>query len=389
VYTTIDDIVTAKANIPSHCMDKYIAGAEKKILDVALTKYNERVNSGYDTKFQIYAKQIKLLVPLQLKAWISKAQASGFFSCTKTAYVSCCEDCQSAWECASGCDNSRPCTPGIRTTKVDCPTSIPNPTDQAFVDKIAYTCTDLAGFQKAILDEYGIDSSWVHFGDWTARYHGGCGGGNPNSAGCGALFNTVWTGFPLADAINVNDPKSLIESSYGKMQAFSADLGTQTFWSEWGVQDATIGDLVDAAAIPVLLTQSAVYYMGEVVEAADEISEQERKDMILNFIMGFLMLLPGVGAVAGSAGMLALRSIIRLLGNIGDAALAVYDIVDQPENAVSTIFLLLLGAGGRSSRSFTLSADKRRGMTEKELASVSSIRSDLDKITVCRTSCYK
>ncbi|KAL2060012.1 hypothetical protein VTL71DRAFT_9834 [Oculimacula yallundae] len=94
------------------------------------------------------------------------------------------------------------------------------------------------------------------------------------------------------------------------------------------------------------LTYSAVTSMDKVMKIAKDKTAAQRKEMILNFIMGVLMLIPGVGQLADAAGMAALRSFIKLIVDIGNAALTVYGIVDDPSSAVFTLFGALLGARG-------------------------------------------
>ena len=126
--------------------------------------------------------------------------------------------------------------------------------------------------------------------------------------------------------------------------------------------------------------------MDKVVEIAKEITAAQRKEMILNFIMGVLMLIPGVGQIADAAGMAALRSFINLIGDIGNAALTIHGIVEDPSSAIFNLFGALIGGRG-SGKSLTDAAGARRGMTSKELDSLTPIRGDLTRISNVRTLC--
>ena len=160
--------MAAVANIPDHCVDKYLVDAQIATINDSLDKYTETISKGYDSKFKIYAEHIKELVPLQLIAYMAGAQASGFFTCTTTEYQLCCGStcCPAEDHCicpAVPCNPSQDCQKGLQTKTVNCPTSIPLATDQAPVDKIAYTCTNIDGFKADVAQKYGIDPSWIVF----------------------------------------------------------------------------------------------------------------------------------------------------------------------------------------------------------------------------------
>lgn len=385
IYDTMDQMLASTNNIPPECIDKYLARIQVKILDDSLHKYDTTVANGYDGKFQIYAKHIKELVPLQLKAYMAGAQASGFFTCTTTHRVTCCKSCQSAWGCPPDCDGSKDCVSGVRTTTIKCPTEIPDPSNQqSNVQAIDYKCSDANGFYADIAKKYGIDSSWIIFGKFLARINGGCWGST--DIHCGDDTNTYWTGFPLPGTINVNDPKSLI--SVDKTKALSAQLSSKVHYMDYGLDGLQNSDVVDAASVPALLAASAVDSMGKVVDTANQISAAERKAAILDFVMAILLLIPGVGEVADGAGLVALRGIINLLGDVGNIALGIFDLVQDPKNAVFALFGLLLGAPG-TAKTFIDAANTRRGFTGTELDTLAPIKADLDKITTLRSSCFK
>ncbi|KAG4434978.1 hypothetical protein IFR05_009532 [Cadophora sp. M221] len=186
IYRNVTQVMAAVANIPDHCLDKYLVDAEIATINDSLDKYTETISKGYDSKFNIYAEHIKQLVPLQLIAYMAGAQASGFFTCTTAAYQLCCGStcCAAEDHCicpAVPCNNSKDCQKGVQTKTVACPTSIPDGNDQALVGRITYTCTNVDGFKADVAKKYGIDPSWIVFGDYTARRNGGCWQGNCNA----------------------------------------------------------------------------------------------------------------------------------------------------------------------------------------------------------------
>lgn len=149
-----------------------------------------------------------------------------------------------------------------------------------------------------------------------------------------------------------------------------------------------MADLVDAASIPVYSAVEAVEAMEKIVEKANELKKQEREEMILNFIMGILFFVPMAGNVAGAAGLTAVRSMLRLIGAVGEAGVLVYDLVENPENAFLTIFSYLAGAGvGRDG--FKNAAKARRGMSSKEYESLGNVKVKLDQVARIRGNLCK
>jgi hypothetical protein len=364
-----------------------VVGVEVKILQDSLASYQATINDGYDDKFNIYANHVKELVPLQIKAYMAGAQASDFFTCTTTGYITCCSDCLPRGGCPANCDLSSPCTSGVRTTRVDCPTEIPDPQyQQSRVVNLAYSCSDTERFYADISNKYGIDRSWIVWGDFLARINGGCWGNTDPD--CGADTDTYWTNFPMGGTVDVPDPKNLIGNSYARTMEFTNDLAIQKNSITYAMSEAQISDLVDAASIPALLTATAVTSMTKVREEADKISAEDRKFMILNFVMAVVMLIPGVGQLADAAGLVALRTIIGLVGDAANIALGIFGIVEDPKSAVVALFGFLL-AGGGSGKSFIDAAGTRRGLSDKDITTLGPIKGDLDKISSVRSFCTK
>ncbi|KAH7333308.1 exo-1,3-beta-D-glucanase [Rhexocercosporidium sp. MPI-PUGE-AT-0058] len=368
--------------IPPDCLDRYLLEAEIATIQDSLDKYTKVISDGYDKKFQIYANHIKDLIPLQIKDYMSGAQASGFFTCTIKVPRICCSACGRCPDC----DRSSPCTSGQTVTTVICPKDIPDPGTQAPAQAYAYTCTNVDGFKADLLKKYGIDPSWIEFGDYLARINGGC-WMNPTPQ-CGPDTQTIWTGFPRPKAsFSVPDPKDIISKSLENTRALAAQLEARQFWKSYSVEEAERSDLVDAASVPALMTSLAVQSMDKVVAAAKKITADERKEMILNFVMAIVLLIPGAGELADLAGVTALKTFINLAGDLGNVALGIYGAVEDPKSAIIALFGALLGGGG-SSKSFQDAAVARRGLTEDNLKTLGPIRGDLDKMSNKRGLCW-
>ena len=373
-------------NIPIYCREEFLLSAQAQALDTALSKYTSILGTGYDRKFQIYATHVASLVPIQLLDYLSRyLPASGFFTCKERVYKKCCI-CSPYWGCGSGvCDPK--CTPGYEWVDSKCPSHIPKPEDQALINAFAYTCIDKAGFDADISKRYGISGDWVVFGAYTARIHAGC--WMQPSPGCAAAQNTVWTGFPMVGTVTVENPKTAIQPILENRATFQTQMTGQALWSASWLSSAQTSEIVDGATIPIYMTATAVDSMDSIIEIADKITEQERKEMILNFVSAIFMLIPGIGGLLDAAVLAGLRRMLLLIGDLGNAALAIYDSVNNPEGAAFAIFGLLLG-GSASASSFGKAAARRRGMTSTERNTLpDNVKLELGKIDQVRTACIR
>lgn len=100
------------------------------------------------------------------------------------------------------------------------------------------------------------------------------------------------------------------------------------------------------------------------------------------------VMIPVGGEIAGSVGFVALRSMLRLVGAVGDIAFTIYDVIQNPENAFLAVFMHLAGAGiGRAG--FRSAAQARRGMTAKEYRSLGPVKARMDSIINIRGNTCK
>ena len=151
-------------------------------------------------------------------------------------------------------------------------------------------------------------------------------------------------------------------------------------WAKVSLIDTTTSELADSASIPAFLAETVVTSMDSVVKQADEIEAAARKETIFNFIMAFLCLLPRVGDL-----MPGLRAVIRLLGELAEIAMTLYDIIDSPKTAGFAIFEALIGGRSRVSVRFQEAAVRNREMRAKDRNGLpAAIRIKLNNIKEAR-----
>lgn len=205
------------------------------------------------------------------------------------------------------------------------------------------------------------------------------------------MYNGFWNGYPVASKIQVIDPKELLGPNIDGTKNFLSDLHLQLKAESFGVSAASSSELVDAASVPALMAASGVESMRKVVDVANEVIAKELQESIFLFISSLLMLIPGVGMILSGPAFAGLRSLIRLLGTLAETAMAIYDIVQDPNNAIWAVLGLAVGGGmgGRGGIKFKEIAAKRRTFTEKEYKGPVPTRGDLDKIKDSRSLCLK
>jgi hypothetical protein len=321
------------------------------------------------------------------------AQKTGFFECTETKHVQCCKDCSSAFACKEGCSSASGCKSGKADVKADCPTMLDYPGTLFLetVPNITYKCTNTEGFYKDIADKYGIDRSWIAWGRRHVRIHNGCQYTGEKVNECIEKNDGFWYNYPLpAENIEIPNPKSIIGGNYTQMRGLTTRMENESKDADISLSMVSRSDIVDSGSLPALMMQFAITNMNKIIETANEIIEQERKSMIANFLMAFLMFIPMAGATAGALGSSILRTILNVAGELASIGVGIYEVVDDPDNALLAVFGLLLG--GVSLTPFKEVAQARRNMKSEELDKLGPIKTDLGRIDTLKgkgLSCKK
>lgn len=381
-YRSLDALEKDADKISADCFDKYLVDVEVAILGDSLDSYDKLIKGDYDKKFSTYEKSMKEQIPYQIYKYMGGAQKTGFFECTETKHVQCCKDCSSAFACQNGCSSGSNCKSGKAYVKADCPTMLDYPGNVAsgFGDappNITYKLTNEDGFYKDIADKYGIDRSWISWGKRRVLIHTGCKYAGDKVKECQEKNDGFWYNYPLpADKIEIPNPKNIIGANYTQMRNLKTRMENES--KNAAVGGTSRGDIVDSGSLPALMMQFAVTSMDKVVDTANKIEEQERKSTILNFVLGFLMFIPFVGQTAGALGSSVLRTIINVAGELANIGVAIYEVVDDPDNALLTVMGLLLG--GASLKPFKEVAQARRGMKNSEYEKLGPIKTDLGRI---------
>ncbi|KAI2782388.1 putative glycosyl hydrolase, family 18 [Daldinia loculata] len=384
-YTTLDQLDQRKDSMPAHCIEQYLLDVQVATLETALNKYKKLIDDGYDDKFSIYEEYVADQVPPQVNHFMASDKVDQYFTCKETKYITCCSSCRYA-TCAETCVKGSDCKNGRGTIDITCPQmefqrSIADG-DQTPIPNATFTLKDADGFWKDIGEEYGIEESWIKFGRRLMRVNNGCQYAGKDVNECMDKQNNFFYNYPLADKVTVYNPKEVIGDSFPKATDMLDRFKIVRAYGDWD-DLMELSDLVDATSLPSYSTEEAVSSMEKIVEKAGEIEKKQREEFILNFITGLLFWIPFVGEAVGAVGMTTVRSLLRLIGATGDAGVAVYDIVNDPENAFMAVFSYLAGAGlGRAG--FRNAANSRRGLTSSEYDSLGGVKTKLDLVESIR-----
>lgn len=209
------------------------------------------------------------------------------------------------------------------------------------------------------------------------RTNNGCQYASDDVLECQDRQDNWFHGYPLpGDAkIDTYNPKEIIGDSFSRGSDMLDRFRVVRQFAEWD-EMMLVSDLVDATSLPAFSAEEAIASMKKIVDTADNIIKAEREEFILGFLTGFLFWIPFVGEAVGAVGLTTARTLLRLIGSVGEAGMAVHDLIEDPDNAFMSVFGYLLGAGvGRAG--FRKAAMSKRGMSSKEFDSLGDVKGRL------------
>ncbi|THY23807.1 glycoside hydrolase [Aureobasidium pullulans] len=358
-FSDLDDLNAASDGLRTECLAAYAMSTLITMLDTAYDNYTS-VNDGYDEEFGYYVTYVKKLVPKVL-------DTSFMFDMKKST-------------------GGYP-YPGLGMNYFDCR-----------MDKKrskTLPCTDDNNHEA--LGNAGLAPDWVVLGDHTIEKTT-----SPNPPHVDR-YNYHFSGFPIENPdISVPNPKDLVIKGLGSIPELRESMQATYLEIVLGLYvGGTTMDAAEAFGTPVFMLMQAVDGMAEAKalgakeEKEEEEEEKRRKNFILLIISVVFMFVPFVGEeLALAAGLATLGRTIAIAGELGNAALATYDTVQDPESAVVNILGMLVGVGAiakveRSGENIGEVAKLRRGMTAEDVAGLGSVFKNSDDmlqkiIKVCR-----
>ncbi|EZF93825.1 hypothetical protein H113_05483 [Trichophyton rubrum MR1459] len=358
---TLEDLDANIGKVPIPCRGMALMDILTKELEGAVDKYREISSSDdYKQRFEWYADWVKDSIEPRLMKFTALKTGEGL------KYM----DCKWSTPYAKG---EGPCTevnlydpdhadPGGRT--------------------VEYTVRDEEGFYNALLKDAGISKEWI---EWTTITE-------PDYCPTCPPKNEFCPPKPCADnyvkyvnvpsrildksKIKVEDPKELIDKAIPHIDDV-LDLAYITSYElNMGILDADITDVITSLSMPVFMLQDASKSIEEIKKIGKEHHDTKKKELILNILSIVFSIIPFVG-FAGQAAGIATRfaTAALIIGEIGNAALSVVDIVDNPAAAPFAILGLLIGVEGvqvkGAREAFKKAANVRRALKADGLKSFS------------------
>ncbi|KAM6509638.1 hypothetical protein FALCPG4_017287 [Fusarium falciforme] len=364
-YDSVEDIPDSS---PGKCIPSYILGGLKKELATAITDYKE-VSKGYDDKFKWYVDWVKDGIDPALDKFMQIIAGEG------NKYMDC--EWSSQFNEGSG-----------SCTKVYL--KVP-PGMGGGLRVIKYKMVDEDGFYKALLEHTGIEKDWIEWRDYSQPDPCPCATGPLKArdakeevkaeakaaAFCPCLNDaTMFKNYPRrrrdTGKINVPNPKEMIDEAIPKTDELAKLLDDTYSKSKDRSLDASGDDAATAFSMPVFMLEDAIESIKTVKEIGEKQKETKTKELVMNILTIVFAVIPFVGQAASALGGAAVIARAALIvGEAGNAALSIVEIVDDPLSAPFAILGMLIGAGGIKTKgprkAFNDAAEARRALDAGKL----------------------
>ncbi|KAI1080982.1 hypothetical protein F5B20DRAFT_579808 [Whalleya microplaca] len=395
-FSSLDDLSSKAGGLRTDCISVYTLRVLIDMLNVAYSNYTD-VDNGYDDMFGYYVSYITKLVPSILeKNLIWDGSTTGLDTITgQDSTIPKVGPVMSYFDCKLGDGTQIPCSDVSNTYER---TMKDNPTDMKMTDEDGYT--------KALVNA-GLAPDWVMLGDYEIDrpLDDAKGADGPTYGGHGIdkvieekrggirTFPLRFTSAPVKNSsLIVPNPKDVVTKGLGSIEDLHTSMeATMLDIISGNWVGGAMSDAVQAYSIPVFMLLQAVDSMaqakqlGQQEEQQEEAEEEERKKNFIFLIVSVvLMFVPIIGEeVAAVAGFADIARAIAIAGEVGNDALAIYDIVQDPKSAVVNIFGMLMGVGAiakvsRDGKGIASVAQIRKDMKPDDISSLGAIFKDND-----------
>jgi chitinase len=262
-----------------------------------------------------------------------------------------------------------------------------------------YTAVDNQTAFLEVADTYGLESDWVDFDAYatpqtTCTYTAG---EQPETGPCPANSISKWHLPVLYSNLTVEDPSATISNSLANYQNISDWMNDVVIDMSIQIFMANDADAVDAVSTVVYTVDAAVASMQQVLTVAAQVEAAEaaeakakREELILLFVSAFLLVIPGLGEELDTIlDVSVFARMATLIGDVGDAAMTLYSVYEEPSSAPLAIATALIG--GIASRDDSVWADAaklRRAMTVDDVAALGTrAEINLNKVASLRNTC--
>ena len=346
-FETFAELQAAQGTFLDQCTDYYAINTLYTVLNATMANYTI-AEQGYSGLFGDYVKyQKEMLQPLLAQFMgdstpsdINGGPGNQYFECSITGY---------------GAPSTQPCP--FTYKQLQGATS--------FV--MTYTLINSTGFYDDLQTNYAINSSWITFGDTGGeKTYGGCAKGQTCIVTDKRYHNIPLT-VPSSD-ITIPNPQLVIQKALPNIQTLQNTLLARQLDVNLGTWNGSNDDLLQVLSMPVFMINQAVNAMATVKQIGENAAREEKIALVLE-VLGFVFaFLPLVDEVLPELEFL--DGMVELITTVGNTALTIDDIINNPTSAPMAILGLIAGPGARNEENYAAIAATRRAMTEDELTAV-------------------
>ncbi|KAH7128640.1 hypothetical protein B0J11DRAFT_431313 [Dendryphion nanum] len=323
---TLESLESGINSVPVHCRAEALLRVLVGAYDAAIQEYNT-VKKDYDDKFGWYADWVKDAINDRLDVFLGLINGDGL------KYMDC------KWETRK-VKGEGPCTEA-RAPWDGGPNGGPR--------VVTFKMRDEEGFYKELLEKTGIKKNWVTWRD--DAINDPCVCPPPMTCpNCGTNYY-MRKNFPRrindGSKIDVDNPKKIIDEAIPNMAELTSIALATYLESRLGTLDADGADVVQSLAMPLFMLQDASVSIKEIKEIGEEQKKQKTQALVMMILTIVFAVIPFAGVAAQAlGGAVRIAQAALIIGEAGNAALTIVEIVKDPLSAPFAILGMLLGAGG-------------------------------------------
>lgn len=222
---------------------------------------------------------------------------------------------------------------------------------------VKFTMRDEKGFYDALLAETGIQRSWIRWQDKFIELDPCPPCPTPtcsHQAACQSNYYARYN-YPrrISDTskIDITNPKKSIDDALPKLVDL-VNQGVDTYtMMRFGDSGADPGDVIQSLSMPIFMLEDSFESISKVKEIGADQKNKKTRDLIVLILTIVFAVIPIVGEIAGFAACMArLATAALIIGEMGNAALAIEEIVRDANSAPFAVLGILIAAGGIRSK---------------------------------------
>ena len=235
---------------------------------------------------------------------------------------------------------------------------------------MTYKLINSTGFYQTLQSQYGINSSWVTFGDTGGPINAGPCSGPSSRYGC-VHTDYRFVGVPTAASnIDIPNPKDVITQALPTLGTLQNGILARQMDLNLGNWNGSSDDLLQCFSMPVFMIDQAVDAMATAKSLGQQYSKEQKIQLVLEILGAVFAFLPFLDDLTPELEIL--DGFLTTVSEVGNVRLTIQAIVSDPSSAPMDILGLLTAQGARSEDEISTIAAKRRALTDTEIGDIGS-----------------